>query len=93
MTDSGESVLQQPHSFRLGSSATLVCHAQGTDGPVSYRWSSTSDDFFASNSTSMFNKKVVLSAADAGNHTCMVTDVHGNTGQTTLEMRFEGWFL
>ena len=80
-------------SLYLGATATLVCHAQDTVGPLSYHWSSTSNDFFAYNSTAMFNKKTLLSAGDAGNHTCSVTDAHGNTGHATLEMKFEGSIL
>ena len=88
-------VLEQEHftqssTYNLGSSATLICHAQDAIGSVSYQWSSTSSDFFAYNSTAMFNKKRLLSAADAGIHTCTVTDDHGNTGEASLEMMFSG---
>ena len=38
----------------------------------------------------MFNKKRLLSSADAGIHTCTVTDAHGNSGQGTVEMKFDG---
>jgi hypothetical protein len=61
--------------------------------PVSYQWSSTNTEFFAYNSTAMFNKKRLLSAADAGLHTCTVTDDHGSMGQANLDMAFEGLVL
>ena len=56
-------VLEQEHftqssTYNLGSSATLICHAQDAIGSVSYQWSSTSSEFFAYNSTAMFNKKM-----------------------------------
>ena len=74
----------------LGSTTTVVCHVENTMGPVSYHWSSTNSNFFAYNSTAMFNRKRLLSAADAGVHTCTVTDAQGNTGQASLTMMFKG---
>ena len=38
----------------------------------------------------MFNRKRLLSAGDAGLHMCTVSDSHGNFGQASLKMRFEG---
>ena len=80
---------QEPY-YTLGSTATLICYTPTAMEPLSYLWSSTSEDFFAYNSTSMFNKKRLLSSADAGIHTCTVTDAHGNSGQATVEMKFDG---
>ena len=83
------STTQEPHHI-LGSTATLICYTPTATGPLSYLWSSTSNDFFAYNSTSMFNKKRLLSSADAGIHTCTVTDAYGNSGQANMEMKFDG---
>ena len=83
------STFQEP-CYILGSTVTLICYTPTATEPLSYLWSSTSEDFFAHNSTSMFNKKRLLSSADAGIHTCTVTDAHGNSGQGTVEMKFNG---
>ena len=57
---------------------------------MSYRWSSTAQSDFTLNSTSVFNRKVVLTAADAGVYTCSAVDSTGNMGQDSVEMRFHG---
>ena len=77
-------------NYRLGSTATLICHVENVTGPVTYHWSSTSTAFFAYNSSAMFNRKRLLSAADAGVHTCTVTDAYGNSGRESLTMMFKG---
>ena len=87
------SVPQSSTYYLLGSPVTLICHTQDASGSVNYLWSSTSSDFFAYNSTAMFNKKKMLSAADAGIHTCTVTDQLGNTGEARLEMMFSGTYI
>lgn len=88
----GRAISVSPY-YVLGSGVTLVCYAQGTTGLVSYQWSSTSEAFFAYNSTSMFNKKQLLSSADAGIHTCSVSDESGSTAHAALEMKFNGNFF
>ena len=89
LTESGGRPSTLPSNY-LGSTATLVCYAEDPTGLVSYEWSSTSTDFFAYNSSAMFNRKRLLSAGDAGMHTCTVRDSQGNSGQATLKMIFEG---
>lgn len=95
LTDSDDEITPQPPYYDLPASVTLICHAQNATELelVSYQWSSTSEAFFAYNSTSIFNRKRLLSSADAGIHTCSVTDVFGNTGQGSVEMRFDGAFI
>lgn len=83
-------ISSQSPFYELGSGVTLVCYAHGATGPVSYQWSSTNEAFFAYNSTSMFNKKQLLSSADAGIHTCTVCDEYGGTAHAALEMKFDG---
>ena len=90
LTDPGGGPSLLSIDYNLGSTATLICHVENVTGPVSYHWSSTSTHFFAYNSTAMFNRKRLLSAADAGVHTCTVTDSQGNSGQASLPMMFEG---
>ena len=90
LTDPGGGPSIPSIDYNLGSTATLICHAENVNGPVSYHWSSTNTHFFAYNSTAMFNRKRLLSAADAGVHTCTVTDSQGNSGQASLPMMFEG---
>ena len=90
LTESGGRPSTPPSDYNLGSTATLVCYAEDPTGSVRYEWTSTSTDFFAYNSSAMFNRKRLLSAGDAGMHTCTVRDSQGNTGQATLKMIFEG---
>ena len=90
LTDPGGDPSIPPSDYSLGSTATLICRIENVTGPVSYNWSSTNANFFAQNSTAMFNRKRLLTAADAGVHTCTVTDFQGNSGQGSLAMMFEG---
>ena len=90
LTKSGGRPSTPPSDYNLGSTATLVCYAEDPTGSVRYEWTSTSTDFFAYNSSAMFNRKRLLSAGDAGMHTCTVGDSQGNSGQATLKMIFEG---
>ena len=90
LTDPGGGPSIPSVDYNLGSTATLICHVENVTGPVSYHWSSTNTHFFAYNSTAMFNRKKLLSAADAGVHTCTVTDSQGNSGQASVPMMFEG---
>ena len=76
--------------YRLATSVTLFCHVNGASETVSYRWSSTSASLFTFNSTSVFNRKTILTSADAGMYTCFVNDPVGNTGQASIEMKFNG---
>ena len=90
LNEAGNGSTSQEPCYILGSTVTLICYTPTATEPLSYLWTSTSKDFFAYNSTSMFNKKKLLSSADAGIHTCTVTDAHGNIGQATVEMKFDG---
>ena len=82
--------LPTPPLYRLATSVTLFCHVTGASEPVSYRWSSTSASLFTFNSTSVFNRKTILTSADAGMYTCFVNDPVGNTGQASIEIKFNG---
>ena len=90
LTDPGGDPSIPPSDYSLGSTATLICRVENATDPVSYHWSSTNANFFAKKSTAMFNRKRLLSAADAGVHTCTVTDHEGDSGQASLAMMFEG---
>ena len=79
-----------PPLYRLGSSMTLFCRVFHASGPLSYSWSTTARSRFTSYSTSVFNRKAVLTAADAGVYTCSVSDSDGNTQQDSVEMKFNG---
>ena len=82
-------VLKPPYYY-LTTSITLFCHVYDATGPVSYSWSRTSASNFTSDSTSLFNRNTFLTLADAGEYTCHVNDSVGNTGQDTLEIKFNG---
>ena len=69
---------------------TLFCYVSGASGPVSYRWSSTARTYV--NSTSVFYRKVVLTASDAGVYICTARDSEGTTAQDSIEIKFNGEF-
>lgn len=76
--------------YRLATSITFFCHVYGASGHVKYRWFTTSASNFTSNSTSVFNRRTVLTSADAGVYTCSASDSDGNIGQASIEIKFNG---
>ena len=82
-------IIPPPHPYyRVRSSMTLFCRAFHASGHVSFSWSKTARARFTSYSTSVFNRKTVLTAADAGVYTCSASDSDGNTQQDSVEMKF-----
>lgn len=82
--------LSTPPYYRPASSATFTCVTQGAAYPVSYHWSSTSTSSFVRNQITQSVTKTILTSADAGVHTCTVTDADGNTGHSSTEMKMIG---
>ena len=83
--------LPSPPYYRPASSVSLTCVAP-TDavGDVSYLWFSTNTDSFVNGSTERMVYQEVLTAFDAGYHTCTVTDEVGNTGSAHITMKLFG---
>lgn len=82
-----------PPNYYLTTSITLLCNVHGATGPIMYSWSTTSASNFTSNSKSQFNRNTFLTASDAGQYTCFVNDSDGNTGQDSLEIKFDGLLI
>ena len=82
--------LSTPPYYRPASSVTFTCVTQGAAYPVSYHWSSTSTSSFVQSQIAQSITKNILTASDAGVHTCAVTDANGNTGQSSTEMKMFG---
>ena len=81
-----------PPNYRAASAVTLKCVASGYSGFISYHWTSTCTNCFASNSSSQTISNSGLRYRDAGVHTCSVTDGLGNTGSNSTTMRIVGKF-
>ena len=82
-----------PPYYRPSTKVTLTCRAADTVGSVTYRWSSTCSSCFASRSSAQSISKSILTASDAGVHTCTATDSDGNTGSNSTEMQLIGMLL
>ena len=84
--------LSQGSEYRPGSSVVLSCSVQRDFPPNSYQWSSDcgGDCFVLQQSIMSVIEKSALHAVDAGNHTCLVVDEVGNTGNDTIEIRIIG---
>ncbi len=64
---------------------TLRCEAEGATGSVSYQWSSTCSGCFVSG-TSQTVSRDRLFLYDAGEHSCLVTDLFGGAGKAFTVM-------
>ena len=82
-----------PPDYRAASSVQLTCVVSGSIGSVTYHWSSTCRDCFASNSSFHSVSEYLLRSRDAGIHTCTVTDSFGNRGNASIEMNVVGMHL
>ena len=82
--------LPSPPYYRPASSVNLTCVAHDIIGSVQYRWTSTEARSFAhqKNGRRIFQK--LLTAYDAGVHSCTATDAWGNTGTAMTEMSLFG---
>ncbi len=79
-----------PPYYQAGTSVSLRCDAVGTNGSVSYQWSSTCGSICFVSGSSQTVSRDRLWSYDAGHHTCVATDGAGNTGLTTIEMNIIG---
>ncbi len=79
-----------PPNYRPATNVSLRCDAVGASGSVSYQWSSTcgSSCFVSGSSQTVSRDK--LWSYDAGQHTCVVTDGVGSTGNATIQMNIIG---
>ena len=85
--------LPSPPYYRPASSVTLTCTVHDAIGTVQYQWTSTQNRAFVNwrNERRIFQR--LLTAYDAGLHTCTVTDEWGNTGTATTEMNLFGKYF
>ena len=83
--------LPSPPYYRPASSVSLTCVAP-TDavGDISYLWFSTNTDSFVNGASEETVSQDILTAFDAGYHTCTVTDEVGNTGCAHTTMKLFG---
>ena len=87
--------LPSPPYYRPASSITLTCIVHGASEPVHYQWSSTSANSFAQkySPTSPTLVQSKLTSADAGLHTCTVTDADGTIVSQSTQMILIGMYL
>ena len=79
-----------PPNYRAASSVQLNCVVSGSTGTVTYHWSSTCRDCFASNSRTSSISEDILTSRDAGIHTCTATDSLGNRASASIQMNIVG---
>ena len=82
--------LPSPPYYRPASSVTLTCVAHDAIDTVQYQWTSTQNRSFAHTKNDSSISHQLLTAHDAGIHTCTVTDHWGNTGTASTEMSLFG---
>ena len=72
----------------------LTCSADSRFGAVNITWTSTCTDscFVLQQSAQASITRDILHSVDSGNHTCMVVDGVGNSGNATIEMRVSGTY-
>lgn len=82
--------LPSPPYYRPASSVTLTCIAHDAIGFVLYQWTSTGNRSFVHGRNGSSISQRLLTAFDAGVHTCEATDKWGNTASITTEMSLFG---
>ena len=82
--------LPSPPYYRPASSVTFTCVAREAVGPVRYQWTSTQTTSFTHNRSGESISQNVLTANDAGIHTCTATDALGNAGSGSTDMNIIG---
>ena len=82
-----------PPYYRPASSVTLICVAHGVIGNATYHWTSTEQNSFFHGGTGQNMSQNILTAFDAGIHTCIVTDELGNTGSNYTELKLFGGYI
>ena len=79
--------------YQVGSPLALACQALGGYSPLSYSWNSTCSGLcFVAGAMSSTISRSVLHSADAGAHTCSVTDYIGHTGSDSIQIRLTGTY-
>ena len=82
--------LPSPPYYRPASSVTLTCIARDGIGFILYQWRSTGNRSFVHGRNGSSVSQKLLTAFDAGVHTCTATDEWGNTAAITTEMSLFG---
>ena len=85
--------LPSPPYYRPASSITLTCVVNDTIGTLQYQWTSTENRSFAHMKNGSSISQRLLTAHDAGIHTCTINDQWGNTGTASTEMSLFGTAL
>ena len=89
-------MIESVGTSQVGTSYQLTCQVDSTSTPpvgtVSYEWTSTcSGDCFVLRQSQAGNVTTqYLKAADAGTHTCTVTDSVGNSGSSSTTISTTG---
>ena len=78
--------LPSPPYYHPASSVTLTCVTHDPIDTVQYQWTSTQNRSFAHMKNGSSISQRLLTAHDAGIHTCTVTDHWGNAGTASTEM-------
>ncbi len=83
------------NDFRAGSGpVTLTCQVEGATGSVTYQWTSTCGNCFASGTSPLVTQQFLRAGLDDGTHTCTATDSDGGeTGSADFVMRIIGMFV
>ena len=76
--------------YRPASSITLQCIAHGATDSVQYQWQSTSPQSFTHSQTHQSISRNLLTASDAGIHTCRITDIDGTMVSTSIRILLYG---
>ena len=77
---------------QASSALNLTCIVSGqANVPLTYHWTSNCDRncFVLGNEDGTLFSNAIHSV-DAGNHTCVITDVYGNNGSATAEIVVQG---
>ena len=85
--------LPSPPYYRPASSVSLTCMAHNAVGTVSYLWLSTNQESFVQEDRRKTISRDILTAFDAGNHTCIAKDELNNTGFDVTPMVLVGKIL
>ena len=82
--------LPSPPYYRPASSVSLTCVAYNAVGTVKYHWLSTNTNSFVHMATGHNITQNILTAFDAGDHTCVAEDELGNFGSAVTPMTLIG---
>ena len=68
----------------------VTCTAEGANGTVSYKWSSTCRDCLFQTSISKEVFRTAVHSGDTGHHTCAVVDSSNISGSNSVEFNVMG---